>query len=258
MTLSPAQRRILVLVVAALGLQVLFTFCAVPLYARSERLHATVLALWLLDFLFWQRHHKASGRGVRIVVGAGIAFGLAASFWNILEWQARSSGSRADIHEVLWRLGLVASLFILYSLWSRALSWLLERNRRVREWDASPRARPWLRALRPLCAIAIFAPYLFTSLNSHRYKLGNAVTPRSAFGLPFRDVAFRTADGVPLRGWLIPAQSADRAVIVCHGLGANKGMFLGVAPFLQRAGKTLLMFDYRGHGDSRGHTVNFV
>jgi len=35
------------------------------------------------------------------------------------------------------------------------------------------------------------------------------------------------------------------------------GAFLGLAPFLHRAGFNVLFFDFRGHGDSGGHTVTF-
>jgi pimeloyl-ACP methyl ester carboxylesterase len=63
---------------------------------------------------------------------------------------------------------------------------------------------------------------------------------------------------VALRGWWIPAARRNaRCVLVCHGAGANAGNFLSVAPFLQRAGFNVLLFDFRGHGDSGGHTTSF-
>lgn len=255
MTLPLRHQRTFWLIGAALLLQCLFAVLPVPLYARSERMHATVIGVWLLHYLVWQRREPDPRRAAKFILLTGVVIGLTVSFWNLLEWQARTSSARADFREVLWRVALAGSLFILYSCWTQALDWLLRRSGRMRTLLSTPRGR-WLNAARIAVALASFAPYLFTSLNSHRYKLGNIITPQSAHQLPYRDVTFTAEDGVSLSGWLMPGDKS-RAVVVCHGLGANRSIFLGVAPFLRHAGYTVLMFDFRGHGDSGGHTVSF-
>ena len=234
-------------------LQIALALLPVPLYARSERFHATVLAVFFLDFLMFRRQHVRWG--YPMVAAIGLTAGLGFFFWNLLDWQARAINGRFQGSEVLWRMSLVASLVILYSWWTRALMWLLERKASS-EFKNSPRGLA-LRALRIGVSLLLFAPYFFTAMNSHRFKIAGANTPRSDFKLEYEDVAFKANDGIPLRGWLIPAPNSQRAVVVCHGLGANRGLFLGVAPFLQRAGYTVLMFDFRGHGDSGGHTISF-
>jgi pimeloyl-ACP methyl ester carboxylesterase len=76
----------------------------------------------------------------------------------------------------------------------------------------------------------------------------------SDYGLPYRAVDFASADGVALRGWLIPSPEARGAVIVCHGYGCDKAAGLDCAAFLWPTFDVLL-FDMRGHGESAGpHT----
>lgn len=81
-------------------------------------------------------------------------------------------------------------------------------------------------------------------------------TPAS-FGLSFDDVRIRTADGVTLAGWVIPAERGRGNVIFCHGHGRNRGHVAGLLPMLHNLGFNVLAFDFRGHGDSEGHCSTF-
>jgi hypothetical protein len=53
-----------------------------------------------------------------------------------------------------------------------------------------------------------------------RWPLGAARPPRPPYGLAYRDVAFRTADGVQLSGSYIPPHY-DAAVVVLPGSGSS-------------------------------------
>jgi uncharacterized protein len=79
----------------------------------------------------------------------------------------------------------------------------------------------------------------------------------SAFGLSFEDVRFETSDGVRLAGWLMPHPAARGNVLFCHGHGRNRGHVAGLLPTLHGLGLNVLAFDFRGHGDSDGHTSTF-
>ncbi len=72
----------------------------------------------------------------------------------------------------------------------------------------------------------------------------------------YEDVAFRTGDGLTLRGWYFPTQS-DRAAIIVHGkdsnrIGGEHRMIEKLADFLVTSGYSVLIFDLRGNGDSDG------
>lgn len=69
-------------------------------------------------------------------------------------------------------------------------------------------------------------------------------------GIPFEEARLRSEDGVGLPAWWMPAPEARGTVVFLHGYGANREQSLAVAPFLHRAGYSVLAFDFRGHGDA--------
>jgi len=74
------------------------------------------------------------------------------------------------------------------------------------------------------------------------------------FGLRYERVAFKTRDGLELRGWFIPSTTGDtRTIMMCHGWGDNKGELLKQTYFLnENGGFNLFYFDFRSHGESEG------
>ena len=84
--------------------------------------------------------------------------------------------------------------------------------------------------------------------------LGSA-SPGS-YGLGYREVAFRTADGVRLSAWYIPSRNGA-AVVLLPGAGSSRAWLLGQAAVLARHGYGALLVDTRGHGLSGGHAMDF-
>jgi predicted acyl esterase len=70
-------------------------------------------------------------------------------------------------------------------------------------------------------------------------------------GLAYRDVWFRTPDGVSLSGWYLPSRNGA-AVAMLHGAGSTRSAVLDHAVLLNRAGYGTLLFDSRGFGRSGG------
>lgn len=77
------------------------------------------------------------------------------------------------------------------------------------------------------------------------------------FGLRYEKVAFKTRDGLELKGWFIPSTAGDkRTIVMCHGWGDNKGELLKQTYFLnENGGFNLLYFDFRSHGESEGEVT---
>ncbi len=69
-------------------------------------------------------------------------------------------------------------------------------------------------------------------------------------GTPSEDVDLAAADGTALKGWWFDNPGSERVVICCHGHRGNKSDLLGIGPGLWRAGNTVMLFDFRGSGDS--------
>jgi alpha-beta hydrolase superfamily lysophospholipase len=104
-----------------------------------------------------------------------------------------------------------------------------------------------------LALLALLVPAIVTLHPLHTVPKR---TPAS-FGLPFEDIRFRTADGLELAGWVVPHERARGNVIFCHGHGRNRGHVAGLLETLHALGLNVLAFDFRGHGDSAGHTSTF-
>jgi pimeloyl-ACP methyl ester carboxylesterase len=78
-----------------------------------------------------------------------------------------------------------------------------------------------------------------------------------AMRIPATEVQFSAADGVPLGGWLLPGPPGAPAVILCHDAGSNRAALLNLAIRLHGDEFTILLFDFRGHGQSGGTRSTF-
>ena len=81
------------------------------------------------------------------------------------------------------------------------------------------------------------------------------VTPWE-LGLPYEEVAFRTEDGLILRGWWLPAPQPKRTVIALHGHRGARHHCVGIGAALWRKEANVLLFDHRGRGSSEGNLMS--
>lgn len=81
-------------------------------------------------------------------------------------------------------------------------------------------------------------------------------TPADA-GLSYREVAFRTDDGILLEGWWVERPGSSRVAVLVHGWGGGKhnAHVVETARVYAGAGFDVLMFDLRAHGGSEGERV---
>jgi len=106
-----------------------------------------------------------------------------------------------------------------------------------------------------------WAPYWLGGLATTRRfqfpdKENAGLTPAS-FNLPYEDVTFNAADGVPLKGWWVPAPQARGTVVLVHGLNRSRIEMVKKVPFVHEAGWNALLFDLRHHGESGGDASSF-
>lgn len=71
-------------------------------------------------------------------------------------------------------------------------------------------------------------------------------------GLAYEPVTLLAEDNVRLAGWYVPCAAARGAVIMCHGNGGNIGDNLNSIGVFHKLGLNVLIFDYRGYGESAG------
>lgn len=107
-----------------------------------------------------------------------------------------------------------------------------------------------LAALLPLAATATIAGRVANRVRAtlHPPRVP-VVTPTGIGGVA--DVRIATGDGVLLRGSYAPSRNRA-AVIFGHGWGGQRGQLLPEARALAEGGYGVLLFDWRGHGESGG------
>ena len=97
--------------------------------------------------------------------------------------------------------------------------------------------------------VFVIAPAGVSILATHKAR--SPVRPAD-LGRPYRDVSFRTRDGLLLRGWYVPSRNGA-AVIAFPGRSGP----VGRARMLARRGYGVLLFDRRGEGQSQGDYNGF-
>jgi fermentation-respiration switch protein FrsA (DUF1100 family) len=75
-------------------------------------------------------------------------------------------------------------------------------------------------------------------------------------GLKAETIDLTSSDGIPLKGWWVPAEQLRGSVIVLHGMdGLDASCLLPHARFLHDAGWSAFLLDMRAHGRSGGQRI---
>lgn len=75
--------------------------------------------------------------------------------------------------------------------------------------------------------------------------------------LPASRVQFDTLMGQSISGWMVRGDAGAGAVLLLHGISADRRQMLGRARFLHRLGYSVLLIDLPAHGESAGDRVTF-
>src|SRR5262249_28582807 len=70
-------------------------------------------------------------------------------------------------------------------------------------------------------------------------------------------VAFASASGALLKGWFVPGRPGGGAVVLMHGIRANRLVMLRRARRLKEEGFAVLLFDFQAHGESIARHMSF-
>jgi uncharacterized protein len=86
------------------------------------------------------------------------------------------------------------------------------------------------------------------------FPLNEPVPPAASVLPTAEEVSFQTEDGLPLRGWFVPALGASRfTVLVFNGNAGDRSYRAPLGAGLARQGLSVLLFDYRGYGGNPGN-----
>ena len=124
---------------------------------------------------------------------------------------------------------------------------------KLRRWIA--RGLLGLAGILVLLVFGVIPYWLAGRVTGSRFKFNdveNAGLTPASFQLPFEDVAFQSPDGIPLKGWWVPAENAHGTAVLVHGLNRSRIEMVKKVPFLHAQGWNALLFDQRAHGESGG------
>jgi alpha-beta hydrolase superfamily lysophospholipase len=203
-----------------------------------------MLDRYFTRLLSWAAHPIAWGKEISLRIAYAVLGGI--GFYCMRP-------GIVPVREAAYR-GAVVSLilFLLDACLNEVPRWLGCSNR-----SNSPPPFAWIASLWPRLVLAgLFALLVPVIAGLHPLHTVPKRTPAS-FGLGFEDIRFRTADGLELAAWVVPHERARGNVIFCHGHGRNRGHVAGLLETLHDLQLNVLAFDFRGHGDSAGHTSTF-
>jgi uncharacterized protein len=113
----------------------------------------------------------------------------------------------------------------------------------------------WIAALAsalPFCALLVAIAVGSIATSPARARIG----PPPA-DLPAQTVTMASGSGYALAGWFVPGTPRAGAVLLLHGVRANRLEMLERARFLHRRGLAVLLFDFRASGESAGNAITF-
>ena len=79
------------------------------------------------------------------------------------------------------------------------------------------------------------------------------VATPATFRLSYKEISFPAEDGTMLHGWFIPGEPDRPVVLFCHGNAGNISHRVDNLYWLNQAGYSTFIFDYRGYGRSAGN-----
>jgi pimeloyl-ACP methyl ester carboxylesterase len=180
--------------------------------------------------------------------------GCLALAYFMLQKLCRIMGGRCEVGEMMFYGWMLFAFFAVVQIIKKPLEIGL---RRLIRFPASEKVRnAVVKPAHFIIMLLIVIPFFLAMTSIHRAKVGDAFDPKMMMGVDYEDVVLRTQDGLKIKGWFVPSDS-DKAVMIAHGLGANKSNFIGTVDMWHQLGYNVLIFDFRGHGRSDGHTVTF-
>jgi uncharacterized protein len=102
-----------------------------------------------------------------------------------------------------------------------------------------------------LLVAAVIAVGLFLSAPAR------AIVGAAPADLAVETLSIASGSGATLRGWFVPGRPGAGAVVLLHGVHANRLAMLRRARLFNAEGFAVLLFDFQAHGESTGSRITF-
>ena len=101
------------------------------------------------------------------------------------------------------------------------------------------------------------AVLIAAALTTIQCRPAAALPLRPPRDLAVQPVEFRSASDAILRGWFVAGRTGGGAVLLLHGVDASRVAMVERARFLASAGYSVLLIDFRAHGESSGERTTY-
>lgn len=114
-----------------------------------------------------------------------------------------------------------------------------------------------------LALAAVLVTLLLSAVTAGAVAVRGMASPARAVvgpppgGIGARAVTVPSATGQALAGWYAPGRPGQGAVLLLHGIRADRRMLASRMVLLARAGMAVLAVDFRAHGESPGRSITF-
>lgn len=102
----------------------------------------------------------------------------------------------------------------------------------------------------------LFGLYLFLFQSRYvfypKYPERSITETPDSIGLAYEKVSLKTVNGENIAGWFVKGENSRGAVLFCHGNAGNIGHRLDSIRIFTELGLDVLIYDYRGYGESDG------
>jgi alpha-beta hydrolase superfamily lysophospholipase len=114
--------------------------------------------------------------------------------------------------------------------------------------------KKWLLSAFLIATLPLIAIWLVGSFLAHPAKRNIGLPPDD---LPARSVVIRDSHGMPIFAWFVPGVEHQGAILLLHGVRADRRSMIDRARFLHATGYSVLMIDFQASGASPGRAITF-
>ena len=76
-------------------------------------------------------------------------------------------------------------------------------------------------------------------------------------GLNCKNIEFESQSGATIKGWFLQGEKGKGAIVLMHGVRGNRLSLIDRIRFLNKAGYSILAFDFQAGGESTGENITF-
>lgn len=110
---------------------------------------------------------------------------------------------------------------------------------------------------RILVALAVLASVVTWLVGSELVAPAKSSIESPQQGLQAQSISFQSDSGAEIKGWFIRSKPSKGAVLLLHGIRANRVSMLDRARYLKSLGYSVLLIDLQAHGESGGKHITF-